>query len=451
MNAKICFIAIASIASIAHAADSPWWSVFQDPTLDGLERQASASNQDLRESVARVDEARAQARAAESGYYPSVTAPLSAAREHTTNTGPVISSRIVGGGFFPAAPGVALPNSFAGQSLANTYDDFQVPLVVGYEVDVFGRIRHAYAQARASAQASAADRQAVRLSLSSQVAASYFALRALDSKIAVLKGALHLRGDAIQIQQQRVKGGAASDVDLLRARVEYANTEADLPDAVQERAELGGRAAGDFHLAPEPLDQASPPAVPATIPAQALSQRPDLLEAERRIAAAGEGVKASRAQFFPRLRVQAGYGYESAQASQLLEEQSHTWSITGAISIPIFEGGKNAADLEAAKARNEEALAAYQQAAFRAFREVENALGNLRQRALQAGSRQRAVEDARRVFEASQRSYREGAITYFEVIDAQRVLLNAELAQVGTLNARYAATIDLIRATGGGY
>ena len=448
----------AATAAEATGPDSSWWAIFRDPALDDLERASAAANQDLREAVARVDEARAEARAVAAGFYPTVTAPLSASRMRTSNTGPVISSRIVGPGFFPATPGVAVPNSFAGQSLASTYDDFQVPLALGYEVDLFGRVRHAYGQARALAQASAADRQAFRLSLSSQVAASYFALRALDSKIAVLRGALGLRGDAVHIQEDRVKGGAASDIDLLRARVEYANTEGDLPDALQERvelenslAELCGRTPGDFHLAPRPLAQIPPPAVPATIPAQAVSQRPDLLEAERRVAAAGEGVKASRAQFFPRLRLQAGYGYESAQARQLLEEQSHTWSITGALTIPIFEGGKNAADLRAAKARNAEALAAYQEAAFRAFREVDDALSNLRQRSRQAQSRQDAVAAAQRVYDASERSYRAGAMSYFEVIDSQRALLNAELAEVGTLNARYAATIDLVRATGGGY
>jgi len=465
MKTKIFLIVLASLTP-AFGAPSPagsegaWWSLFQDSTLDRLEDSAIKGNQDLRQSISRVVEARAEARAVESGLFPSVTAPLAASRQRTTNTGPVTSSRIIGT-FLPATPGqpsLAFPSSFAGQALANTYDDFQVPLEVGYEVDVFGRIRHAYGQARANAEASLADRQGVRLSLTTQVAATYFALRAVDSKIAVLNGALHLRADAVQIQQQRVKAGEASDIDFLRARVEYANTEADLPDAMQERAELEnslaelcGRQAGDFQVAPAPLELVSPPPVPATISAQVLAQRPDLLEAEHRIAAAGEGVKASRAQFLPSFRLQAGYGYESAQASQLLEEQSRTWALTGAISIPIFEGGKNTADLNAAKARNEEALAAYQVAADRAFREAENALSDLRQRARQADSRRQAVDDARRVFEASQRSYREGAITYFEVIDAQRVLLNAELGQVETLNARYAATIDLIKAAGGAY
>jgi multidrug efflux system outer membrane protein len=436
----------------------PWWSIFQDGVLDHLEDEAMAANQDLRQAVARVTEARAQAGMTASGFYPNLSAPLLASRQRTTNTGPITVSRLVGPNPFSAATGPNLPDTFAGQALTNTYDDFQAPLVVGYEVDVFGRIRHAYGQARANAQASLADRQEIKLSLTSQVAANYFALRAADSEVAVLRSAVRLRADAEQIQERRVKGGAASDVDFLRARVEEANTEADLVDSIQERveletalAELCGQPAGDFHVAPQPLDQVSPPAVPATIPAQAVTRRPDLVEAERRIVAAGEGIKAARAQFFPVLNVQAGYGFESSQATQLLENQSRAWSITGAINIPIFDGGRDAAGLKAARARNEEALAAYRDATLKALGEVNDALSNLRQRAAQADARRRAAEDARRVFQASQQSYSEGAMTYFEVIDAERVLLTAELSQVRTLGIRYAATVELIRATGGGF
>jgi len=459
MSPRIIFAIVACCtAAPLFASDQPWWGIFHDAALDRLERDALGANQDLRQAVARVMEARARASAAASGLYPVVSAPLLATRQRTTNTGPITTSRLIGSGFFPVTPGTTLPETFAGQALANTYSDFQAPLAVNYEIDVFGRVRHAYDQARANAEASLADRQAVRLSLTAQVAANYFALRAADSEVAVLQRTVGLRTDAENIQQQRVKGGAASDVDLLRARVEKSNTEADLIDSIQERAELEdalaelcGQQAGGFHVAPRPLDQDEPPAVPATVPAQLISQRPDLVEAEHRIAAAGEGVKAARAEFFPVVNVQAGYGFESSEANQLLENQSHTWSIAGAINIPIFDGGRNAADLKIARAQNEQAVDAYQQTALAAFREVENALGNLRQRARQADARRQAAEDARRVFDASQRSYTQGGMTYFEVIDAQRVLLNAELSQVRTLGIRYAATVDLIRAAGGGF
>jgi outer membrane protein, multidrug efflux system len=124
---------------------------------------------------------------------------------------------------------------------------------------------------------------------------------------------------------------------------------------------------------------------------QLLSQRPDLVEAERRVAAASEGVKAARAQFYPALSVRGAYGFESSEANQLAENQSRTWLIAGAIDIPIFDGGRNAADLKLARSRNEEAIDAYRETALNAFREVEDALSNLRRRAVQAEARKRAV------------------------------------------------------------
>jgi multidrug efflux system outer membrane protein len=445
-------------ASVARfTAGSPWWSVFGDPMLDRLEEQALASNQDLQGAVARVTEARALASAVASGLYPSLSAPLSASRQRTTNTGPVTTSELVGGAFILPSSGPG-PLTFAGKALANTFDDYQVPLAVSYEVDVFGRVSHAVGQARANAEASLADRQGVRLSLTAQVAANYFALRGADSRLSVLDRTVRLRSDAEQVQDRRVKGGTATDVDLLRARVERESTEADLIDAQQQRAELEnalallcGQSASTFHVEPMPLEQLSPPVIPATIPAQLISQRPDLVEADRRIAAASEGVKAARAQFYPAVSVQGAYGFESSEANQLAENQSRAWSIAGAINIPIFDGGRNSSNLKAARSRNEEAIDAYRETALRAFREVEDALGNLRRRAVQAEARRHAVDDARKVFEASQRSYRDGGLTYFEVVDSERVLLGAELAQVQTLSVRYAATVDLIRASGGGF
>jgi outer membrane protein, multidrug efflux system len=440
------------------AAGSPWWTVFADPVLNRLEDQAVTSNQDLQGAIARVTEARAHTRSVASDLYPKVSAPLSASRQHSTNTGPVTTSRLIGNAFFVPSTGSTGPLTFAGQALANTYDDYQVPLTVAYEVDVFGRVSHTYKQARANAEASLADRQAVKLSLTAQVASNYFALRGADSRLAVLERAVHLRSEAEQVQDQRVKGGSATDVDLLRAKVESENTQADLIDAQQERQEfenalavLCGLSASTFHVDAEPLEQRSPPAIPATIPAQLLTQRPDLVEAERRITAAGEGVMAARARFYPAVTVQGGYGFESSEANQLAENQSHIWSIAGAINIPIFDGGRNSAELKVARSSRDEAIAAYHETALRAFQEVEDALGNLRRRALQAEARKRAVDDARKVFEASARSYRDGGLTYFEVVDSQRVLLGAELAQVQTLSIRYAATVDLIRASGGGF
>ena len=184
---------------------------------------------------------------------------------------------------------------------------------------------------------------------------------------------------------------------------------------------------------------------------QLLSRRPDLVEAERQFVAADERIGVARAQFLPTFNIEGNAGFESADDDQLFESRSRALSVLGRIHVPIFEGGRNVADLRAAKARREGALAAYRATAITAYREVETSLSDLRQRAAQAEARQHAADDAGQVLGLSQKRYIEGATNYFDVVDAQRSLLGAELNRVQTLNARFAATISLVRAIGGGW
>jgi len=449
-----------------------WWTVFGDPVLNDLEHDALTENQDLQQALARVTEARLQARAAAADFFPHLQAPLHAARLRTTDTGPVLPVRIVGEGaaaltkleskvnplFGKVLGPVEIPSTISSQLASTTFNDFQVPLQLSYEVDIFGRIRHTYGQARASAQATHAERRAVELRLAAEVATDYFALRALDAAIAVLRRTRDLRRHAVLLQQKRLGVGAANKLDYSRAEVELNNTDADLNDAVRQRAEvenalgaLCGYASSDFRIPSNPLANLPPPTAPAGVPSALLTQRPDLIEAERRLAAASEGVGVARANLFPTVNIQGNYGYESAKFGQVFEDRSHVWSVFAGISVPIFEGGRNQANLRAARASRDEAFAAYKQTAVTAFKEAENALIDLQQRISQSADRESAVANSTQVLDLSEKRYLEGAISYFEVIDAQRLVLNAELSRVQTLNACYTATVDLVRAFGGGY
>ena len=280
------------------AAAVHWWNIFHDPVLDGLESSATTANRDLRQAIARIDEARQQTRSAYAEFLPTVESNLSAARVRTTNSNPIGRAELVGNaGAFGAVlsagnSGGSVP-AFASRGLTTTYNDFRLPLSVSYEIDVFGRIRRAYASARASGEAAEADRQAVALGLSAEVATGYFALRALDSEAAVLRRTVGLRQDAVRLNQERVNAGVAGPLDLARARVELDNTQADLEDALRQRAAtennlaaLCGQAASTFHLSEQELEDTSPPSIPAGVPMLLLSRRPDLREAERRLAAA---------------------------------------------------------------------------------------------------------------------------------------------------------------------
>ena len=457
----------------ATSADD-WWRVFHDRVLDFLERQAADSNQDLRQTVARIEQARQGTRQAAADLYPHFDSDPSFNRQRTTNTGPIGRAEIIGnpaaftslfggttttGNGTPTAtvPAGRLP-AFSSQPLSVTFNDFRVPLTVSYEIDVFGRLRHTLNSAKADAQAAEADRRAVALGLGAEVATAYYGLRALDSESDVLRSSLNLRRDAVRLSQERVNAGVAGPLDLARAKVELDNTQADAEDVLRQRAEvendlaaLCGQPASTFHLPPRPLEQTPPPAIPAGVPMQLLARRPDLAEAGFRVASADERIGAARAQFLPSFNIQGSAGLESAYDNQLFDAQSRALSVLGTIHIPIFEGGRNLADLRAARARRDEAEANYRATAITAYKEVETALSDLRRRAAQADARRRAVTDAGQVLDLSQKRYLEGATNYLDVVDAQRLQLGADINAVQTLDARFAATIALVRAIGGAW
>ena len=184
---------------------------------------------------------------------------------------------------------------------------------------------------------------------------------------------------------------------------------------------------------------------------QLLARRPDLVEAERRLAATNEDIGVAKANFLPTFNIRGNAGQEAAFAHEFFDSDSRALSVMGEVRIPIFEGGRNVAQLSAARARREAALSAYRGTALTAYKEVETALSDLRQRAVQADARLRANADAAQVFQLSQERYLAGATNYFDVVDAQRTMLGAELNGVETLQARFAATIALVRAIGGGW
>ena len=447
---------------LASPVNTEWWTIFHDATLDGLEQSAVTGNEDLRQAVTRIDQARQQTRTAAAGFYPTVESNLSASRFRTTNSNPIERAQLVGnagafGAVLSSGSGNTVP-AFASRVLSATYNDFRLPLSISYEIDIFGRLRHAYAGARAAGQAAEAERQAVALGLSAQVASQYFGLRALDSEVAVLRRTIGLRQDAVRLSQERVNAGVAGPLDLSRARVELDNTQADLEEALRQReamendlAVLCGQTASTFHLPERPLEDTSPPVIPPGVPMGLLAHRPDLREAERRLAAADEQIGVARAEFLPTFNIQGNAGLEGAYGSELFDADSRALSVMGTVHIPIFEGGRNLANLRAARAQREAALAAYRGAALTAYKEVETALSDLRRRASQAEARRHAVADAGDVLELSQRRYLEGSTNYFDVVDAQRSRLGAELNGVQTLEARFAATVELVRAIGGSW
>jgi multidrug efflux system outer membrane protein len=413
-----------------------WWTVFNDPVLDRLETEAVNHNQNLQAVVARVEQARATARLTRSQFFPELSLDPAFSRQRTS-------------GHLPTPIPIEVPSAYI-----NT---FSVPLDLSYEVDLWGRVRRSFEAARAQAQASVADYQNALLTLTADVAVDYFLLRSLELETATLRRTVELRNESVVLFQARFAAGAIPESDLARAKTELATVKEELADTLRSKAEavdalalLCGAPASSFDVAGQ-AGAASPPAVPAGLPSLLLERRPDIAGAERRLAAKNAEIGVARAAYFPALRLTGQAGYLSAEASDLFEWNNRVWSIGPSISLPLFNGGRTAAEVRRAEGEYQEALAAYRQAVLAAFKEVEDSLAQIRFRTDQAAAQTEALVAANRVAELARVRYRAGATSYLEVVDAERTVLQQQQQEAVLLSERFAATVRLIKALGGGW
>jgi multidrug efflux system outer membrane protein len=463
---------------VAEPADAQargaWWTIFHEPELNELENQAGAANPDVRVAAGRVVEARALDRVAASQFYPDVTFAGSAVRQRTTNTGPkqlgelVGSNPFGGAGATPAVPGMKAPSAassssaplvLAEQPLSTTYSLFRAPLELSWELDLFGRLRRNYESYRAQREAIEKDYQNVTLSVAANVAVNYFALRSLDAEIAILNRALADRREALRISEERLEAGLTSELDVTRAKADLASDESDLFAVQRTRGEvenaigtLVGRPASLVHLSTHPLStKNAPPRVPTSLPSKLLERRPDVAEAERQLASANAQIGVAKAAFFPVIRLTGEGGFESADIRLLFNWQSRIWTLGPSITLPIFEGGKNIANLKAAHARYDEAVGRYRGQVLTAFQDVENALDDLHQLAGQAEADERALAAAQRSLLLARQQYAKGQVNFLDVLDAERTALADERLTAQLAGQRMQSTVQLVKALGGGW
>ncbi len=414
-------------------ARGEWWKLYADPALDGLEKRSLAANQQLRAAVARLDEARAAAGLARSGYFPSALIDPSIIRERTSMT---------------------IDNPLP-RSEATTY---RGTLTASWEIDLFGRIRRQNESARAEAAASAADLQSVQLALTTEVAANYFSLRGLTSEIELVAKGVDLRRQTLKLITSRRNLGAATDFDVARAETELASTEAEAA-ALQNRhsmvknalAVLVGEAASGFELIDSALTATEPPRVPAGLPSELLERRPDIAAAERSLAASNARIGVAKAAFFPAISLTGGAGWASGDMDRLFNADSRIWSIGPRLYLPVFQGGRNQANLARSHAAYDEAVAVFRQDVLVAFREVQDALAATRLLSEQSAAQVRALSAARRSDELAQKRYDSGFVNLLEVIDAQRTVLNTERASAQLAAQRLITSVALIKSVGGAW
>jgi len=408
----------------------PWWSMFGDPVLDDLETRMAQASPDLAAAVARLDAALAAARESRADLFPTLSAGADLVRERTSARRP-------------------------GALEASEYTDVTVGGTLAYELDLWGRVRNAVRAGRAEAQASAADLQAVRLSLQAALANAYFELRGLDAQATLLRQTVEANSRALELTTTRHDGGIASGIDVNRAQTVLSTARAQMSDIARQRAitehaiaALVGEVASGFSIAPvEGLAQA--PALPPESPSVLLQRRPDIAAAERRMYAANAQIGVARAAFFPTVTLGLSGGWEASHG-QLLDTPSSFWGL-GPLSalVDLFDGGRRAARVRLSRAQYDEAAASYRGTVLGAFREVEDALAANRHLAAQSTDSDDAAAAAQRTLDLALTRYHDGASDYLEVVVAQTSALDAQRAAIQVRTAQLQAAIDLVRALGG--
>jgi len=415
-------------------AKGKWWEAFQDPQLNSLEERVDVSNQNLKSAQAAFEQARDIVRINRAGYYPNVS------------TAPQISrSRL----------STDRPN---GAAVTQTvYNDFLIPVDASYEVDVWGRVRHTVQQARANAQASAADLETVRLSLHAELASDYFQLRALDAEAQLLDSTVSAYERALELTENRYHGGVASQVDVAQAQTQLETTRAQSIEVRVQRAQLEhaiavlmGQNPAEFSLPVSPLN-VTPPVIPLGLPSDLLERRPDIAASERRMLAANEQIGIATAAYYPTINLNGSGGFESTSITNWFTGPAGF--VSGGVSAfqTVFDAGRRHAITDQARSGYDQTVADYRQTVLTAFQEVEDSLAALRLLEQESKTQQGAVDAAQHSLDLSNNRYKGGVTTYLEVITAQSFALSDQRTLVQIAGERMTASVSLIKALGGGW
>ena len=426
---------------VADSARLPaaWWTVFNDATLSGLEERALRDNPGAKAAAQRLLQAQAQLGVLRAGQAPNVSVNAGLSNSRTS-----------------AETSQAL--ALGGRSIEG--NNFSVGAALSYELDLWGRVRRIVEAADAQALAAQDDRDGVLLMLSSQVAQGYWQLRGLDAEQAILRDALGGRREAQELIEARFNAGLTNELDVSRARVERANAEADMHEVQRQRNLVEHALAILVGISPSTPLVASeakpvlplPPTIPVGLPASLLAQRPDLAASVANLRAANAQVGVAEGMFYPSLTLTSNFGYASQSLRDLAGGSARQFSIGPlALSLPVFDGGRNQANLALYKARYEEALANHENRLLTALREVEDALSDAQQRQKQGDVQAQSQVASARALMVAQARYERGISTYLDVTDAQRSALAADRAAAQIRTQRLLASVAVARALGGGW
>lgn len=411
-----------------------WWEVYSDPQLNQLEERIESSNQAVHQAMENYLAARDQVAAVRSTLYPTLSGTAGFAHDQVSHNRPL-----------------ATPTS------KTSYNDMILGGVGSWEPDFWGRIRRSVEASRASAQASAADMANVNLSLQAEMAADYFQLRGLDSQVKLLKATVADLERQLDLTQRRLKGGVATDVDVAQAQTQLETVRAQLVDISVGRAQfehavgtIAYYSASEFSIPFSPLDLTLPN-VPIGVPSQLLERRPDIASAERQAAAANARIGIAVSAYYPTISLGGGGGVETTHIESLFQGPSAFWSLGAQATQLLFDAGQRRALTDQARQQYEAQAAAYRNTVIQAFQDVEDNLSSLRIINQEAAVEQNAVAAAQRSFNLSNQRYKGGATSYLEVLTAETTLLNNQRTLTELQTRQFAASVQLIRALGGGW
>jgi multidrug efflux system outer membrane protein len=416
-------------------ANTAWWEQFGDPVLNELIQIALKENKDLKIAAARVEEFIGRYRTTRAALFPQANGGASAGISRSTERGS-----------FPLPP-----------TVENPADNYQVLLNGSWEIDLWGKLRRSTEASRADLLSTEEGRRAVTLTLVTSVANGYVNLRDLDTQLEIAKRTAKSREESYNLFKLRFQQGVISELELNQVKSEYEQALSVIPFLEKTIAQQENTLSVLLGMNPGPIprgktiDELILPVVPAGLPSDLLTNRPDIRQAEQNLIAANARIGAAKSLYFPAISLTGSFGRESTQLSELFSGPAKVWSFAGPLTAPIFTGGAISGQVKSAEAVQEQALLRYQQSIQTAFREVEDALIDQKRSREQLVIQTELVESLRNSARIARLRFENGYTSYIEVLDAERSLFNAELSYTQIKGVLFQALVNLYKAMGGGW
>ena len=420
----------------ADTANTLWWKQFGDPVLDALIAEGLANNLDVKVAAANVETAVGVLTQTRSGLFPQVGYGATAARQRATEAGAV-----------PAVAGL----------VPNPQNSYEALLSVSWEIDLWGRIRRLSESARANALATDEARRGVILSLVASVAGNYLTLRGLDEQLAVSKSTLAAYGESLRLYQLQFQYGQVSQMQVSQVQSQYETAAVQIPQIESQIAQtenainvLLGRNPGPVPRG-KSVHELTLPKVPAGVPSELLTRRPDLLQAESQLVAANAQIGAAKALYFPTIALTASGGSASAALSDLFSGPARVWTFAGQVTGPIFTFGAVSGQVAQAEGAQQAALYGYRNAIVSAFADVENALVAAQKLQQQQAAQERLVAALQDYARLAKLQFDGGYTSYTTVLQAEQSLFPAELTLASVRASVFSSNVNIYKAMGGGW